>query len=183
MSGPFRALHSPLAGIAVLEPRQFTDPRGSFVKTYHASAWQEAGLKFELREEYYSVSRRGVLRGMHFQTPPADHTKVLFCPRGRVLDVWLDLRRNSPSYGRSAAMELSAANRLIAVIPSGIAHGFLALEDDCVLVYKTSSVHSPAHDSGVRWDSFGFDWGVTQPVLSERDATFPGLAEFVSPFP
>jgi dTDP-4-dehydrorhamnose 3,5-epimerase len=182
MSRPFNLLPVALPGVRLLEPRLFSDRRGLFVKTYHEPAWREAGLPFAMREEYYSVSHRGVLRGMHFQTPPEDHTKVVYCPCGRVLDVLLDLRRSSPTFGQTASRELSAENRLILVIPTGIAHGFLTLEAGSVLVYKTGTVHSPAHDAGIRWDSFGFDWGCDAPVLSERDAAFPALADFASPF-
>jgi dTDP-4-dehydrorhamnose 3,5-epimerase len=160
----------------------FGDRRGTFIKTYHEEAWHEAGISFTIKEEYYSISRQGVLRGMHFQSPPEDHTKIVYCPSGRVLDVLLDLRRSSPTFGQAAVMELSAENRLILIIPNGIAHGFLSREESSIMVYKTSTVHSPAHDAGIRWDSFGFDWGCDAPVLSERDAAFPALADFASPF-
>lgn len=182
MSGPFNSLPAPLPGVRLLEPRLFGDRRGAFVKTIHEPAWREAGISFEMREEYYSVSHRGVLRGMHFQTPPEDHAKLVYCPVGRVLDVLLDLRRGSPTFGQCAAQELSAENRLILVIPTGIAHGFLSLEERSMMIYKTTTVHSPAHDAGIRWDSFGFDWGREIPVVSERDAAFPALAGFSSPF-
>ena len=160
----------------------FSDQRGAFIKTYHEEAWHEAGINFTMKEEYYSTSRQGVLRGMHFQSPPEDHAKMVFCPRGRVLDVLLDLRRNSPTYGQSASMELSAENRMILIIPTGIAHGFLSKEDQSIMVYKTSSMHSHTHDAGIRWDSFGFGWGQDISVISERDAAFPALADFSTPF-
>lgn len=182
MSLLFRSMPTPLPGVHLLEPRLFSDERGSFTKTYHEPAWREAGIDFEMKEEYHSVSHRGVLRGMHFQTPPQDHAKVVYCPHGRVQDVLLDLRRNSPTFGRAAARELSAENRLILFIPAGVAHGFLSLEERSILVYKTGTVHSPEHDAGIRWDSFGFDWGHTAPVVSARDAAFPSFANFSSPF-
>lgn len=182
MSAAFNPLPVALPGVRLLEPRVFSDQRGAFIKTYHEPAWRHAGITFEMREEYYSVSRRGVLRGMHFQTPPEDHVKLVYCPSGRVLDVLLDLRRGSPTFGRSMVQELSSENRLIFVLPAGIAHGFLCLAEQSVMVYKTSTVHSPAHDAGIRWDSFGFDWGRETPVVSERDAAFPSFADFPSPF-
>ena len=182
MNGPFNSLPMALSGVRLLEPRIFSDRRGAFIKTYHEPVWRDAGISFVMKEEYYSISHRGVLRGMHFQSPPEDHTKLVYCPSGRVLDVLLDLRRSSPTFGQSVAMELSAENRLILIIPSGIAHGFLSIDEQSIMVYKTSAVHSPAHDAGIRWDSFGFDWGRDSPVVSERDAAFPTLADFSSPF-
>lgn len=182
MRGPFNSLPVALPGVRLLEPRLFSDRRGAFIKTYHEPAWHEAGIPFAMKEEYYSVSHRGVLRGMHFQTPPEDHAKLVYCPCGRVLDVLLDLRRGSPTFGQCAARELSADNRLILIIPVGIAHGFLSLEDRSVMVYKTTTTHSPDHDAGIRWDSFGFDWGREPPMVSERDAAFPTFVDYSSPF-
>ncbi len=183
MSQLFHELPAPLPGARLLQPRLFRDDRGDFVKTYHEGAFAELGLALFIREEYYSVSRRDVIRGMHFQAPPADHAKLIYCLSGRVRDVILDLRRHAPTYGQAAACELSADNRCVLVLPPGLAHGFLALTDDSVLVYKTSPAHSPAHDAGIRWDSFGFNWEVSVPIVSARDAAFPSLADFRSPFP
>jgi dTDP-4-dehydrorhamnose 3,5-epimerase len=173
-----------LAGLVCLQPRVFTDHRGEFVKTYHDQTFRELGLPFETREEFFSTSRQHVLRGMHFQIPPADHVKLVYCITGAVLDVVLDLRRQSPTYGQAVAEELSAANRRAFYIPSGFAHGFLALTEGALMVYKTSTVHAPACDRGIRWDSFGFAWplGGVPPILSQRDQDFPALADFHSPF-
>ncbi len=171
-----------LPGLQIIRPRIFQDARGSFVKTYHRDVFRELGLNFEPREEFFSTSAKNVLRGMHFQLPPTAHAKLVYCITGRVLDVVLDLRKDSPTFGRSYGRELSAVNREMFFIPSGFAHGFLALEDNATMVYQTSTVHSPTHDAGVRWDSFDFDWPVKNPVLSDRDQKFPPLREFNSPF-
>jgi dTDP-4-dehydrorhamnose 3,5-epimerase len=171
-----------LSGLLVLRPRQFQDHRGSFVKTFHAGLFAELGLRFQPQEEFFSTSAKGVLRGMHFQLPPAAHAKLVYCVTGGVLDVAVDLRRAAPTYGQFYARELSATNREMLFLPAGFAHGFLALEAGSTMVYLTSTVHSPAHDSGVRWDSFKFQWPVEHPILSERDQRFPSLAEFQSPF-
>lgn len=135
-----------------------------------------------VREEFFSTSSKDVLRGMHFQTPPHAHQKLIYCITGRVLDVLLDLRRSSPTYGQSIALELSAANRHVLFVPVGFAHGFLSLEDHSCLVYKTDAVHAPQHDAGIRWDSFGFDWPADSPLISGRDLTHPEFSEFRSPF-
>jgi dTDP-4-dehydrorhamnose 3,5-epimerase len=182
MSVLLNELPAPLPGVRLLEPRAHRDERGLFVKTYHAEAWRAAGIELSMREEYYSVSARNVIRGMHFQVPPEDHTKLVYCVAGRVLDVVLDLRRSSPSLGQWAVRELSAENRWMLLIPPGVAHGFLSLVDGATLVYKTTTMHSPVHDAGIRWDSFGFDWGVSAPLVSPRDAAFPPLTGFETPF-
>jgi dTDP-4-dehydrorhamnose 3,5-epimerase len=178
----FNAVATGFAGLVLLQPRLFADHRGIFVKTFHEPLFRELGIAFQPREEFYSTSAKDVLRGMHFQLPPCAHAKLVYCPAGRVLDVALDLRRNSATYGRAFARELSAANRELLFIPAGFAHGFLALADDALLVYKTDAVHSPAHDTGIAWNSFGFAWPVANPILSERDRKFPAWGEFQSPF-
>lgn len=177
-----RVIAEPLPGAKLIEPSVFTDVRGSFVKTFHAPQFAEFGLAFAPMEEFFSTSAKGVLRGMHFQIPPQDHSKLVYCIAGRILDVLLDLRKSSPSFGQAVSAELSATNRQMFFIPSGIAHGFLALEDNAVTVYKTSTVHAPSHDRGIRWISFGFNWGVATPITSARDEEFPPLAMFESPF-
>ncbi|RYD50878.1 MAG: dTDP-4-keto-6-deoxy-D-glucose epimerase [Sphingobacteriales bacterium] len=168
--------------LQVLTLPHFTDLRGSFTKTFHEDTLQAAGIEFTLRESYYSVSGKDVIRGMHFQTPPAQHAKIVFCPVGKILDVVLDLRKHSSTYGQHFSQVLSAENHLALYIPEGCAHGFRALTEGAMTFYLVSSVHSPAHDSGIRWDSFGFDWGAETPVMSERDQTFPEWTDFNSPF-
>lgn len=177
------SLEQPLPGVHLLRPKVVVDARGDFVKTFYREAFAALGLHFDPVEEFFSTSHWGVLRGMHFQVPPADHAKLVYCIRGRVLDVLLDLRKGLPTYGRFAATELSRVNHHQFFIPAGVAHGFLALENDSVLVYKTTTVHSPCHDAGVRWDSFGFDWQLSGALmLSPPDAALPLLADFASPF-
>ncbi len=172
-----------LAEVKGVKLRVFRDARGLLVKTFQADSFAALGLADDFRESYFSVSAAGVLRGMHFQTPPADHAKLVALVRGRVLDVALCLRRQSPDYGRWAAIELTLDGSCQAIyLPSGYAHGFLSLEDDTILQYLTTTVHAPTADCGIRWDSFGFVWPVASPCLSARDASLPPLADFVSPF-
>lgn len=178
----FRPVATDFPGLLVLQPRVFTDHRGLFVKTFHAGDFRDLGMAFEPREEFYSTSARNVLRGMHFQAPPAAHAKLVYCLRGRVLDAVLDLRRGSPRYGRSFGIELNATQRDLLFIPVGFAHGFLSLEDDSLMVYKTGAEHSPSLDKGIAWDSFGFKWPASAPVMSARDRGFPAWADFSSPF-
>ena len=173
--------HELLPGATLVSLKRFEDARGSFVKTYARSVFEAAGVDFDFREEFYSFSHKDVVRGMHFQLPPHDHAKLVYCPAGVVLDVLVDLRRGA-GFGRVASVVLSADEPAILVIPSGIAHGFKALRDESLMVYKTSTEHAPSHDAGIRWDSFGFDWDVAAPIVSARDAGHPALADFASPF-
>ena len=167
------AFHVPL-------PR-FADARGAFVKTFSTSMLARLGLSFQLREAFHSVSRRDVIRGMHFQVPPADHDKIVHCAGGAALDVLLDLRPGT-GYGRVASVRLEAATPTLVFVPRGVAHGFRALVDDTLMAYQVSTEHSPAHDAGIRWDSFGFDWGVGTPVVSDRDRGHPAFAGVATPF-
>lgn len=172
----------PLADAALLTLPAFTDERGGFIKTFQDSFFRQAGIPFELKESYFSVSRKDVIRGMHFQLPPHDHAKIVFCPQGAILDVLVDLRRQSPAYGQYFATELSAANHQAFYIPPGFAHGFKTLEDDTITYYLVSSEHSKDHDAGIMYNSFGLDWQLDHPIISARDKGFPALDAFNSPF-
>jgi dTDP-4-dehydrorhamnose 3,5-epimerase len=182
MSPMIQLVETGLTGVFALKPRIFEDQRGSFVKTYHERLFEELGIPFNPKEEFFSVSHKNVVRGMHFQRPSAAHDKLVYCPAGRVLDVVVDLRKSSKTFGQAIARELSDKNREMFFIPVGFAHGFLALEDNTMMVYQTSTVHSPEHDAGILWDSFGFQWPVKEPILSDRDKAFPALKDFQSPF-
>jgi dTDP-4-dehydrorhamnose 3,5-epimerase len=183
-SPTLRVTPLPLAGACVVEPFVHSDERGRFVKNFHARELAEAGLRFELREEFHSVSERGVLRGMHFQSPPCAHQKLVSCLAGSVLDVLVDLRRQSETFGESCSLELSAARPQMLWVPIGFAHGFVSLEDGSCVTYKTDNEHAPLYDCGIRWDSFGFDWPLApeESIISPRDRAHPALAEFASPF-
>jgi dTDP-4-dehydrorhamnose 3,5-epimerase len=160
---------------------RFEDLRGSFVKTYLRSALAKQRVQFDFAEEFYSSSRKDVIRGMHFQLPPHDHVKLVYCPAGAVLDVLLDLRAG-PGCGKVASVELSEQSPGLVLIPRGVAHGFRSLSDHSVMVYKTSTEHVPTHDAGVRWDSFGFDWRCASPILSDRDLRHGAFSQLSSPF-
>ena len=170
-----------LRGCWLMPLKRLVDARGAFVKTFARANFEQVLGTFEFKEEFYSQSKSGVIRGMHFQAPPADHTKLVFCAMGSALDVLLDLRKG-PDYGKVASVTLSGEAPNLLAIPPGIAHGFRALSDETILVYKTSCEYAPQHDAGIRWDSFGFDWGADAPILSERDLAHPSLSDFISPF-
>ncbi|TAL55372.1 dTDP-4-dehydrorhamnose 3,5-epimerase [Pandoraea sp.] len=176
----FRNLSLP--GCLEIRPNVFDDERGCFVKTFHRDVFESEGLNTTWNEEYYSKSYRDVIRGLHFQVPPHDHVKMVYCLQGRVLDVIVDLRQGSPSCGRFETIELSSESGNIVYIPSGIAHGFCVLTEHATMQYKVSTVYSAEHDCGIRWDSIGFRWPIVTPIISARDKGFPGLDAFKSPF-
>ena len=171
-----------LSGAKLLTLPSSHDARGLFVKTFHDALFRKAGIQFLLRESYFSFSKKDVIRGMHFQLPPHQHSKIVFCPQGAILDVIVDLRKLSPTYGQYFAHELSAVNHKACYIPEGFAHGFKSLTDDALTYYLVSSEYDKKHDTGLRYDSIGFDWNVQEPVLSERDLSFGSLSDFSSPF-
>jgi dTDP-4-dehydrorhamnose 3,5-epimerase len=171
-----------IAGCAVIELPHHHDERGEFVKVFQASVARAAHDDPAIAELFWSRSRRGVVRGLHFQVPPHAHTKLVTIIAGQALDAVVDLRVDSPTYGTSVTVALDAATPVGVVVPVGCAHGFQALTDDTVVLYATSTEHHPESDAGVRWDSADVPWPVPDPTTSARDAAFPTLAEFVSPF-
>lgn len=178
----FEIRTSDLPGVLALRAPGSRDARGSFHKLMHAPSLAAAGLRTDFAEVYCSTSARDVIRGMHFQVPPHQHAKLVWCLSGAVTDVVLDLRRDSPGYGRAVAFDLDGAAPAGVSIPEGCAHGFAVRSSAATLLYLATSVHAPAADAGIRWDSFGFDWGIAHPTLSDRDRLHPGLDAFDTPF-
>ena len=173
-----------LNGIKVLKLRRSEDSRGSFVKSYQASEFKKLGLEFHAAEEYFTTSVHNSVRGLHFQMPPHHHTKIVYCSFGEVLDVVVDLRCGSPSFGRVFSCRLNESVPLAVFIPPGFAHGFRTLSERAVLNYKVSTEYHPDSDAGILWNSIPFDWGLTTnaAILSERDRSFSQLDQFRSPF-
>lgn len=180
-----KLIDEPLPGVKILRPFVFEDARGNFVKPFHEGQLASHGIAINVREEFFSTSGAGVIRGMHFQVPPHAHNKLVYCISGKVIDVLLDLRKDSPTHGQSTSFELSATNRHIVFIPIGFAHGFISVEENACLVYKTDAVHAPDSDRGILWNSFGFGWPLAEgyePPISARDQGHPSFADFDSPF-
>lgn len=144
----------------------------------------EAGLNVDFVQDNHSLSYEvGTLRGLHFQAPPAAQAKLVRCGRGSLLDVVVDIRKGSPTYGKSIAEELSFKNGLQIFIPTGFLHGFVTREPDTEIIYKCSDFYSPEADGSVHWNSCGVDWGLNKPpILSEKDEGAPGLDNFETPF-
>jgi dTDP-4-dehydrorhamnose 3,5-epimerase len=167
-----------LPDVKLIRPRRVEDARGWFSETFRAQALVDAGVATRFIQDNQSLSRlAGTVRGLHFQTQPFAQAKLVRVLAGAVVDVAVDLRRRSPTFGRHVAVELSAANGLQLLIPEGFAHGFATREPDTMVLYKVSAPYAPAHDAGLRWDDprLGIDWGLGRlaPVLSARDRELP----------
>lgn len=161
------------------------DKRGIFVKTLSKTNYSSIDFpKFDVEEEYYSISKKDVIRGLHFQTPPFDHDKIVFCPKGRILDVIVDLRKGSKSFLKHLEIELSEKTNKLIFIPKGCAHGFYSFEDDSILIYKVSSEYSVENDKGINWKSFKINWPAPflEYIISERDKNLPFYKDFNNPF-
>ena len=178
----FELRETGLPGCVELQGVVRDDARGSFLKTFHVDFFRQAGLRSDFREQYFSVSKKGVLRGLHFQAPPHDHAKLVYCTDGEVMDVVVDLREGSPAFGRHIRLELSAGRGNLVYIPSGMAHGFIARSASAALVYNVTSAHFPGCDTGIRWDRVGVEWGAAAPLVSDRDAGLPPFSQFSTPF-
>ena len=171
-------LPTKLDGLILLEPEVHGDERGFLVETFSAQAWREAGVAVEFVQDNHSRSSRGILRGLHFQTAPGQ-AKLIRCARGRIWDVAVDLRRDSPAFGRWEGHELDDQRHRQLFIPAGFAHGFCVLSEVADVHYKLSSYYDPATEAGFAWDDpeVGIEWPIDDPVLSERDRAAPRLAE------
>ncbi len=170
-----------IPGCLILPLFHHTDDRGEFVKVYQASGSLDAE-RGEIAELFWSRSARGVVRGLHFQVPPHAHRKLVTVISGTALDVVVDLRVGSPTYREHVTVPLDAATPVAVQVPIGCAHGFQSTAADTVILYATSTEHAPDADRGIRWDSIGVEWPIAGVVLSERDAGFPALADFESPY-
>jgi dTDP-4-dehydrorhamnose 3,5-epimerase len=173
---------SNIPAVKIIDQFNSMDHRGAFTKTFHWDSLMEQGIQFELRESFYSISKKDVIRGLHFHKPPFDHAKIVFCSKGAILDVALDLRTDSATYGQHVMQELSAENHLAMYIPRGFAHGFLSLEEESQTFYFVDGVYDAASDTGILYQDAGINWPVESPILSERDLSFPSIHQFQSPF-
>ncbi len=171
-----------LQGVYVIEQDVFKDKRGAFVKTFQRSFFTAHGLECDFCENYYTKSHEDVIRGMHFQTPPHDHAKLVTVIQGTIIDVILDIRRASPTYGQHVEIELSRENRRSIYIARGLAHGFGTLSDSAIAYYMATSEYAPEHDAGIRYDSFGYCWPITTPIISDRDLSHVPFEQFATSF-
>lgn len=175
-----------IEGVVVIEPRVFDDARGYFFESYSKRRFDEVVRPIEFVQDNESMSTRGVIRGLHFQRPPFSQSKLVRCVRGVVLDVVVDIRRGSPTYGRHVAVELTGENRRQLFVPRGFAHGFAVLSDEAVFQYKCDNYYHPESEGGISIadHSLGIDWRIdpAEAILSEKDLRNPMFSDFESPF-
>ncbi|MFI5121358.1 MAG: dTDP-4-dehydrorhamnose 3,5-epimerase [Vicinamibacteria bacterium] len=179
-----KRLQTKLDGVVLLEPLVHGDERGFLVETYSAKAWAEAGVGAEFVQDNHSRSSAGILRGLHFQTEPGQ-AKLVRCVRGRIWDVAVDLRRDSPTFGRWEGHELDDVSHRQLFVPVGFAHGFCVLSDLADVHYKLSSYYDPETETGIAWNDaeVAVEWPLEDPQVSERDANAPRLAEIADSLP
>lgn len=179
-----KIIETPIPGLLEIEPKVFGDERGYFYESYNKQAFAEVGIIEEFVQDNQSLSSRGVLRGLHFQNPPFAQGKLVRVIRGAVLDVAVDIRRNSPTYGKHYSVKLSGENKKMFWVPPGFAHGFLTLEDDTIFAYKCSNLYNKESEGSILWNDpdLRIEWGIENPAVSAKDAEAPRFNELQSNF-
>ncbi|MHA1679835.1 MAG: dTDP-4-dehydrorhamnose 3,5-epimerase [Promethearchaeota archaeon] len=166
--------------IWIIKPQVFKDDRGFFLESYSKKKFDDLGFNLTFIQDNHSRSTKNTVRGLHFQAIPEDQTKLVRCIRGKILDISVDIRPDSPRFRESVCVELSDENFLQVLVPSGFAHGFSVLSDVAEIEYKVNKFYSPELERAIRWDdpSLNLDWKVSAPILSEKDRSAPSLSEY-----
>ena len=175
--------HTPIEGLLLIRPKIYADHRGHFYENFNHKLWKSKGLPHDFMQENRSFSIKNTVRGLHFQVPPYGQGKLIQVLRGRVLDVVVDIRKSSKTYGKTFSIELGESDLLQMYIPEGFAHGFHAMEDT-VFNYKCTSYYEPSAERSILWNDpdLNIDWGISKPVLSQKDEGGMRFKDFVSPF-
>ncbi len=173
-----------LSGLLVIEPRIFDDERGYFFESYNLPLFKESGIDVNFLQDNESMSAKGVLRGLHFQEPPFEQGKLVRVARGAVLDVSVDIRKDSPTFGKWLGYELSEQNKRMLWIPPGFAHGFVSLSEHTIFIYKCTKLYNRESENSILWNDpeLNIDWGIENPLVSDKDTIAPLFRELVSPF-
>lgn len=173
-----------IEGVLIIEPSIFGDERGFFFESYNKNKFLEFGIDSVFVQDNQSLSQKGVLRGLHFQNPPHAQAKLVSVVKGAVLDVAVDVRKDSSTYGSYVMLELSEANKRMLYIPEGFAHGFLSLKDDTIFAYKCSDFYNQESENSLLWNDpiLNIDWRVESPILSQKDIEAQSFTHFNSPF-
>lgn len=177
-------LPTPIPDLFLVQPKVFEDTRGYFYESYNKSVFAEHGIHVDFVQDNQSLSHRGVLRGLHLQNPPYAQGKLVRVIQGAVLDVAVDIRKNSPTYGHWFSYELTGQNKMMLWIPEGFAHGFLTLEDHTIFSYKCTNYYNKASEDCILWNDpdLGIKWGITVPLLSGKDKEGKAFSQFSSLF-
>lgn len=170
-------LDTELSGVKLIKKTFHKDPRGYFSKTFNTELFQQNGLNKDWSETFFSISKKNVLRGMHYQKRPFDHEKLVSVTSGSIIDVIVCVDPNSHEYGQSTGINISAESPFSVYISKGYAHGFFTISHEAGVLYQTSSLHSPEHDTGINFDSFGYEWPSGEIIISERDRALPCIGE------
>lgn len=181
---PFTVEKLPIEGLAIVQPKAFHDDRGFFMETYSEQALHQAGIQTKFVQDNLSYSKQGTVRGLHFQAPPHAQAKLVTVFLGKVLDVVVDIRKGSPTYGKSYAIELSYENKTAFFVPAGFAHGFSVLSETCIFYYKCSNYYNKPSEGGLLYNdpALAIDWRVASPIVSDKDKILPPLSQLNSPF-
>ena len=175
-----------ISDLIIIEPTVFGDARGYFLESYNQKKFEEIVGKISFVQDNESKSYKGVLRGLHFQKPPFDQAKLVRCIEGEVLDVAVDIRKNSKTYGKHVSVLLNGKNKRQLFVPRGFAHGFLVLSDSATFAYKVDNTYAPDHDAGIQWNDkeLNIEWGLeeSEVILSKKDTELPFFSKFESPF-
>ena len=175
-----------IEGLVIIDPTVFGDNRGYFLESYNEKEFKEVIGKVSFVQDNESKSSKGVLRGLHYQKSPFAQAKLVRCIEGKVLDVAVDIRKNSKTYGQHFTTELSGENKKQVFIPRGFAHGFLVLSESAIFAYKVDNTYAPEYNAGIRWNDpiVNIQWGLSESevLVSEKDAQLPFFTEFDSPF-
>lgn len=177
---PFTFTPTSISDVIVVEPKVFGDERGFFMEAFKKSDFEKNGIVEDFIQDNHSKSSKGVLRGLHYQLYPKAQAKLVRCPRGRILDVAVDIREGSETFGEWVGVELSEENKKMLYIPAGFAHGFVVYSDEAELLYKTTNEYAPDLDRGIKWNdpAIGIDWGIDfEPLISDKDSKQPLLKE------
>lgn len=171
-------------GLVIIEPMVFTDERGYFFESYSKKKFESLGLHMDFVQDNQSLSQAGTVRGLHFQAPPFAQGKLVSVVKGAVLDVVVDIRKKSSTYGKVFSIELTGLNKKMLWIPEGFAHGFSTLEQDTIFHYKCTNYYDKASESGLIWNdkTLAIDWKVREPIVSEKDKMLPEFNNLTSPF-
>jgi len=177
-------IKTPLEGLLVIKPKIFGDDRGYFFESWSKQSFAKVGLDLDFVQDNQSLSSKGVLRGLHFQNPPYSQGKLVRVIKGAVLDVSVDIRKDSPTYGQHFSVELSEENKTVFWIPPGFAHGFVTLEDNTIFSYKCTEVYNAASEGSLLWNDadLNIDWGIADPLVSDKDRVVGNFKDFKSKF-
>ena len=178
----FKIINSSLQNCFLIEFNQLNDQRGHFTKIFHVDMFKNMGINMEVKEEYFTFSLKNVFRGLHFQLPPKDIDKLVFCVSGQVIDYVVDIRIGSPTFGKYDVFELNGNCPKAVFVPKGFAHGFYVISENALMQYKVSDVFDKDCDYGISYKTFDFAKDIVTPILSDRDYKFITLNEFDSPF-